>query len=336
MSLVLVVIFLCLVLLIANRAESSPALRPPLFALLGFINAGIVIYGALPFIRSNQSVHNTIDRQTAVNGLIVSLVIAIIASAVMIRPIRHWLARLFPRPTEQGGFDPNAIPHMIALVFCVYMVGGTFLEYTLAGGLGGLAQTFQPDTTADLFIQMAMFVSIAFIGTGLFSRRSIPQILTRLGLRLPTIGELWVGGIASIALIGFMFIIAIVWQTFSSPDTIQQQTQLSALINSSVTTLTFAALTAGTAAIGEEIAFRGALQPIFGLWPTAIIFAATHIQDTLTPAALVIVGVGVGLGWVRRRYNTTTSIVAHFLYDFLLLLLPLYLHYLQTSGQLGS
>jgi uncharacterized protein len=69
--------------------------------------------------------------------------------------------------------------------------------------------------------------------------------------------------------------------------------------------------------------FRGALQPVFGLWITSIFFALLHTQYTLTPASLTIVVVALGLGWLRRRYSTAASIVAHFVYNFVLLALPL-------------
>ncbi|NDJ85058.1 MAG: CPBP family intramembrane metalloprotease, partial [Chloroflexi bacterium] len=60
-----------------------------------------------------------------------------------------------------------------------------------------------------------------------------------------------------------------------------------------------------------------ALQPIFGLWWTAIFFTLVHMQYTLTPAALIILMVAIGLGWLRRRYNLYAAIAAHFLYNFI-------------------
>lgn len=74
---------------------------------------------------------------------------------------------------------------------------------------------------------------------------------------------------------------------------------------------------ATSAAISEEIAFRGALQPVFGFWATALIFALTHMQYALTPATLIIFGVAVAFGWLRMRYNTTVAIVTHFFYNFI-------------------
>ena len=85
----------------------------------------------------------------------------------------------------------------------------------------------------------------------------------------------------------------------------------------SVDTLGLAFLLAATAAVGEEIAFRGALQPVFGFWPTAILFALTHMQYTLTPAALIIFGVAIVFGWIRQRFSTTMAIFTHFFYNFI-------------------
>jgi membrane protease YdiL (CAAX protease family) len=70
-------------------------------------------------------------------------------------------------------------------------------------------------------------------------------------------------------------------------------------------------------AIGEEVFFRGALQPIFGNVLTTIIFTALHTQYTLTPATILIVATSLALGWLRSRYSTSASIIAHFVYNFI-------------------
>jgi membrane protease YdiL (CAAX protease family) len=63
---------------------------------------------------------------------------------------------------------------------------------------------------------------------------------------------------------------------------------------------------------------------VFGLWPTSILFALIHMQYTLTPATLIILGVALGFGWLRQRYNTTVAIMAHFLYNFIPLAVNVY------------
>jgi len=124
-------------------------------------------------------------------------------------------------------------------------------------------------------------------------------------------------------------VIGAIWSATTPPEVFREQNSLSELIGGSVNTLGMGFLLAATAAIGEEIAFRGTLQPVFGLWPTTLLFALVHIQYTLTPATLIIVIVGFGLGWLRRRYNTTPAIVTHFLYNFVSIALVIYGRYVQ-------
>jgi membrane protease YdiL (CAAX protease family) len=206
---------------------------------------------------------------------------------------------------------------MTAMILAALFLGQNMVTFTLAGGLSGLAAKFTPPTIQDELIQMAIFVLFGALGVGLGTRRNLRELAQRLGLRAPTFYELTVA-------VGFVFLffiaaffIADIWQRVTPPDVFDQQNQLSSALDQSIGTLSFGFALAMTAAIGEEILYRGALQPIFGLWPTAIYFALSHIQYTLTPAALIIVVVGLGLGWLRRQYNTTTSMTAHFLYDYL-------------------
>jgi membrane protease YdiL (CAAX protease family) len=69
-----------------------------------------------------------------------------------------------------------------------------------------------------------------------------------------------------------------------------------------------------SAGVGEEILVRGALQPRVGLFWASLLFAAAHVQYTWF-GMLTIVGLGVTLGVVRKRANTTTAIIVHGLYD---------------------
>jgi len=69
-----------------------------------------------------------------------------------------------------------------------------------------------------------------------------------------------------------------------------------------------------SAGVGEELLVRGALQPRAGLFWASILFAAGHVQYTWF-GMLTILLLGVALGLVRARANTTTAIVVHGLYD---------------------
>lgn len=81
-----------------------------------------------------------------------------------------------------------------------------------------------------------------------------------------------------------------------------------------------------SAGIGEEILFRGAMQPMFGLVPTAMLFALIHLHYGPTVLLLILFGLGLVLGWVRKRYNTTAAIIVHAGFDFFALVSPLFLH----------
>ena len=307
--LALVVVLLLLILIVANRADKSVSLRPVIYFLLLLINGGLlIVYGFTPIIRATQGQTLgaiTISMANAEVGLAIAALFALVATLLLFERVRRPLTRIFPRAaTGEGdsihssGFDPASITHMIAMVYCIYLLAETILEFVLAGGLSGLTDQLKASNAGGLSLltpssvleQLAIWVGVATFGAGLFTRRSWADVRRRLGLRWPTVQELWISLAMSGGLIVFAFIVGIIWQIITPPNTYNQQTQLSQLIAGGVNTLSFAFLIAFCAAVGEEIAFRGALQPIFGLWPTAIFFALTHVQYTLTPATLLIVG----------------------------------------------
>ncbi|MBU1701233.1 MAG: CPBP family intramembrane metalloprotease [Candidatus Eisenbacteria bacterium] len=79
---------------------------------------------------------------------------------------------------------------------------------------------------------------------------------------------------------------------------------------------TWGLLTVGLAAgIGEEILYRGAIQPKLGLLPTSILFAVIHSYYGLSPAFAWIFLLGLGLGYLRKKTDTTTCILFHAVYN---------------------
>ncbi len=89
----------------------------------------------------------------------------------------------------------------------------------------------------------------------------------------------------------------------------------------SVLEIVFISLCAG---IGEEIFFRGAIQPYLGIWITAILFVAMH--GYLNPFNLKISVYGLfmtvaiaGLGYLTIHMGLLSAIVAHTIVDIILL-----------------
>ena len=71
------------------------------------------------------------------------------------------------------------------------------------------------------------------------------------------------------------------------------------------------------AGIGEELLFRGALQPEIGLIPASLVFGALHLagRDTLAFGCWVAV-MGAALGWLANATGGLLApILAHVLYD---------------------
>ena len=222
------------------------------------------------------------------------------------------------------GFNPQSEVHALAMIVVVLALGGQFIDFVLGGGLSGVAEEFESGISiGDLLINSLPMVVLPFLGVGLGTRRTWREALRRLGLGRLTWEGVRVALAVTFGLLVWLVVVGVLWQTLVPQDVYEEQNQATDALASSVTTLGLAFTLAATAAVGEEITFRGALQPVFGFWATALCFTLFHAQYTLTPAWLMIFGVALALGWVRQRYNTTTAILTHFLYNFVQLLIAL-------------
>jgi membrane protease YdiL (CAAX protease family) len=203
------------------------------------------------------------------------------------------------------------------MILCVYFLGVQMIGFALGGGMAGIAEAYEGGLTVwELVANAVPFVVLAGLGVGLGVRRDWRQALQRLGLVWPTGRAVLVSLAVVFGLFMYVALVTGLWMALVSEETYQEQTEASEALSESVSTMGLAFVLAATAAVGEEIAYRGALQPVFGLWPTAIVFALTHAQYALTPAWLIILGVAIVFGWLRQQYGTVAAILAHFVYNF--------------------
>jgi membrane protease YdiL (CAAX protease family) len=81
----------------------------------------------------------------------------------------------------------------------------------------------------------------------------------------------------------------------------------------------FLALMTGVCAgAGEEILMRGALQPVLGIVPAAILHGALHGQFQHAPILIIqVAGWSILMGIVRRYTNTTTTLITHATWNFI-------------------
>jgi membrane protease YdiL (CAAX protease family) len=177
--------------------------------------------------------------------------------------------------------------------------------------------TSQPPLTySDLLAQDIPFLILAFVGVGIFIRRSPRQAIERLALLPPRQRRWW---LVSIVGIGVFMAVAFGIEAVANVVAPSQQKQVT-----DVTTVLFshfnnpaAIIFLGVlAGVVEETLFRGALLPRFGIVVSAILFAALHIQYAVSFATLEVFILGLGLGWLRvRSASTLPAMVTHAGYD---------------------
>lgn len=227
-------------------------------------------------------------------------------------------------PAHKSGFRPDSLVHLTAMYICLYTLGMQIISFVQGGGLAGLAETYSGGLgVAELLANFVPFVVLSLFGAGLGTRRNWAQVRRRLGLYWPGTRGALIALATVLIMFAYVILISAIWIALVSQETYEEQTKASDALAESVSSIGLAFLLAATAAVGEEIAFRGALQPVFGLWPTAIVFTLSHAQYTLTPAWLIILGVAVTFGWLRERYGTGAAMIAHFFYNFIPLALSL-------------
>lgn len=237
----------------------------------------------------------------------------------------YWIASILPRDSSnETKFNPDSSIHRLAVVLMIFQSIAIVWTLTVSGGLQGLDFSYETPlhALADLASGGVVYIVVAIMGIGWMVRRDLTAVLQRLNLRYPTIQD-WLWGIGMAILLYVMLLIATtIWTLIVPPEVLEQQTvassQLFEAFNSSLFLGFLLALITG---ISEEILFRGALQPVFGLFATSIFFTILHIQYALTPATLILFIVSLGFGLAKQRASTTASIIAHATYNFIPFLL---------------
>ena len=166
-----------------------------------------------------------------------------------------------------------------------------------------LATVVQGDSTlADapsLIAQLLGELAIALAGVGLFVRRDWRAVRERLGLTAMRPRD--------------YLVVAAGLEHHFLPALWKQDAYVTSLIAAKMPLAT-SLLLGVSAGLGEELAVRGALQPRLGIPLSALLFASGHVQYSWF--GMLTVGLlGVMLGVIRKRTNTTTAIVVHALYD---------------------
>lgn len=240
---------------------------------------------------------------------------------VSLKPARVAMARVLP------ALQPESPVHTLALAVVGYLMGNAAISLA-PGAMDALADAGIEATLVDVLAQQFVFVLAAFVGVGLLSRRDSEGLNQRLGLARPTARQLWTGIRWMVFFVFLQACISMTWTLFNAAE-VEQLSGINEALLGNFDTVWEWFLLAAAAGLGEELLFRGALQPIFGILPTSIIFAVSHVQYGLSPATLAVFLLSVVLGIIRKRSNTTVAILVHAGYNFTLGLLSLLAVYLE-------
>ncbi len=230
--------------------------------------------------------------------------------------IRRAAQRLLP------SFDATNPVHAVSLSFTSFLIGITATQLVMLGGLDRLAESDIQLGPAEVWAQGIGLALLGLAGIGLGTRRSWQKTAARLKIRWPTGRTMLI----ALVFVGIFMVIDFTWTRvweLIDPTGLETVSRVSRTLFGNMLNIPGALSIGITAAIGEEIIYRGALQPRFGLVFTAALFAVSHVQYGVSLAILEVFVIGLLLGLVRDRYDLTTCMLIHFGYNTLnLLILP--------------
>jgi membrane protease YdiL (CAAX protease family) len=285
-----------------------------IFVGLGIHMVGLVMYLLPDAMASSMGgfPETVLDNPTL---LAVGIWLPSLIGIVLLLPVvRRLLARVIP-------IDADDAVHAVALSLSMLIVLN--LMVTLGVGLNNITTELAEDGSTDdglttivgLWVQQVMMAVTAAVGVGWLTRRHWTSALKRLGVVIPSGRQALIGfgvGLGLVPLVVLMEWLATLVGVRADPD-VERLTEelLGALFESpwGIITLGLAA------ALGEEPLFRGAAQPRFGLVLTSLLFALLHSQYGITLSTAIVFVLGMVLGLVRIRHNTSTAMITHAVYN---------------------
>ncbi|MCS1352316.1 CPBP family intramembrane glutamic endopeptidase [Mechercharimyces sp. CAU 1602] len=235
---------------------------------------------------------------------------------LLIPAVRRLVAKVIPiNPTQQV--------HAVSLSFSTLILLQMFM--TLGMGLDSLADLEQQMPLASIWAQDIMLFILGLLGVGWVVRHQLTPTLNRLGIVLPTLSNVATGVFMGFALFAIIISIELIFNYLGIAMTNKEVEDATESLIGPLTASLPGVLTLGfAAALGEETIFRGALLPRFGLVLSSLLFALLHSQYGLSSSTFIVFILGLILGVIRMRTNTTTAMLTHATYNISLGLIALY------------
>lgn len=287
-----------------HHADYSQRIRASLYGLLITLATITVIAGGVVLaLHYDGSNHGSAGSGWLLVALSAGLGLPLVGQ------VRSALGHVMPldpgSATDMGGL--SILTAIAILVF--------YLSYTSKGNVGSTSVSY-----GELILQSATFVLLGFLAVGAGMTRDWRSAVQRLGLERLTSRQVAI----SVALVVLCFAITILAGALThllQPSLSNEIQKNLKGMTSGVSSVPGALAIGISAGVGEEILFRGAIQPRYGTVYASLIWAIFHIQYGLSVVVLGVFLVGIVFGLERRYLNTTASMITHIVYDVLAVLL---------------
>jgi uncharacterized protein len=246
----------------------------------------------------------------------------ILGALCFLPPVRRGLARLLP-------IDSQSFVHATGLATVVTLSLLAFTPLAISGQPPLLAMLKDPgfeDSPPQEQLRSALYGLIWAVPASLFAvgfprKRNLMEACNRLGLVWPRRREVLLASAGAIALAAVIIplnaLFLRLWNAMGWNTTDEKALEVLFSFALGPVGAVVVALTAG---LGEEIAFRGVLQPRLGILLSTLLFTATHAFQYNFDALMLVMLLGLLFGVIRKFSNTTMSAIVHGGYDFTLLL----------------
>lgn len=255
----------------------------------------------------------------AVNGRgegIPVLSIGLGLSLPMLKPFRELMGKILP-------MDPDSPIDWSGLAIILGLLGFLIPTAFVDSAPAVVSENSATTLTTGLLQQLLAFVALAYVAVGYRNYRTGKEATVRLGVQMPTPAQITMGLAGVLAALVAANLGGLLTQ-WLQPDVLDNLENSMDAMTSGVTTPFVAIVLALSSGIGEEVLFRGAIQPRFGMVLSAVLFTFLHAQYGFTWVLLGLFLIGMIFGWLAKRYGTMAAVVAHVVYNLAVVILQVW------------
>lgn len=304
--------------MLSHWAKKNKAAEITLFILLVFSSLLVIAVGALLLVAAIvDTVPGDLVSTPVFLGIAGTVTLAgLTGLALCLPPLWRITGRV-----ERGFWSEPTVffaAWMFVMVLVLSLVGIVAFLGTdtgeIAASVGGQL------SPVDVATGQLPLIIVAVLGVGLWVRRSPGEVFARLGYGPLTLTQLGICALFIAVALGLSVAADALFAALQ-PELYERAGELSSQLFSTqgmglASVLLFGLVLGLGAAIGEESLFRGAVQPVFGIIPTSLLFAALHIQYGPSVSIAYVLLLTIGLGLLRKKINTSAAFVAHAGYNF--------------------